>query len=173
VSEELVKKRIDELLKEEKINDIVRHEIEERISRRIWQIYRECVEDTISRELKELQPKIHKMLEEEATTQIKELIKKNINKIDEEIQYHITREPYIKDALSSIIREKVINDPEVQKSINEWRQKAGSIVEQQIQNIHQAIVAELERRYLLNMESITTMLRDLVQRVSILEAKTR
>lgn len=107
MSEEEIKKIIDTIINEEKIESIVRHELEERIGRIIWEasdVMREIIAKRVMEELakvkiEELEGKVKEMIKEkvidyikyyEGREQIRKLIDTTFNSMKNEVEKIIT-----------------------------------------------------------------------------------
>lgn len=168
---ELVKAKINEYLTPMMINDVVRHEFEERVGTVIWSICRDSLKDMIRKELEELKPRIHQMFEQEVKPKLHEFIESKLSDIEKSLRRDIEYERIVRDVFSQIIREKVMNDPEVNAVIQKMRAEAINIVNEKINDIRHNIKEELVRRYLIDFETMKKIIEDLMQRVSRFESQ--
>jgi hypothetical protein len=168
--EELVKRKIDEIWNEEKIEDVVRHELEERVQKVLYKTddwIREYLATIIVKIFKK--EKLEKLVDEQLTA---EKVIERINSLLKDWSI----ENLVKEKLRGVINEipvEILNEQMVKNAIEEAREIARSYTRQTLMDILKGY-CDMELRYLLNsIEELRTVSADLVKRVSRLEEKVR
>jgi hypothetical protein len=168
--EELVKKKIDEIWNEEKVEDIVRHELEERIERVFYSLdnwIREYLVNIVLERI--LKSKIEKLIDEQLTA---ENIKKHVDRMFRDyIIENITKDK-IREAINKI-PDEVLKEQMVKNAVEEAKEIGRNYTKQMLMDILKGY-CDMELKYLLNsVEELRTVTADLVKRVSRLEEKVR
>jgi len=166
--EEIVAKKIDEIFSNKKIESIVRHEVEERIGKLIWEL-EDYIKETLIK-------KIPQMI---CTKYIEEEIREKLNpeKIDELIKEKM-KGMWFEDLVESKIREafkeikiEMLKDKVVEAALNMAREYAKQITSEKLKEIFEERINAPFNFIINTIEETRKITIDLMQRVSHLEAK--
>jgi uncharacterized membrane protein YheB (UPF0754 family) len=166
--EEIVAKKIDEIFTDEKIKSIVRHEVEERIGKLIWEL-----EDYIKETL------IKKVPQMICTEHIEEEIRERVSpeKIGELIEEKM-KGRWFEELVESEIREafkkiemETFKDKVVEAALNTAREYAKQITSEKLKEIFEARINASFSFIINSIEETRRVVMDLMQRVSRLEMR--
>jgi hypothetical protein len=166
--EELVSKKIGEMLAEEKVESIVRHELEERIGKVLWQL-EDYLRDTLVKQA--FEKFCEKRVEEVVKERLKpENVEETIRKILGSMWLERTVEEKVREAFSQINRE-VFRDEVVKAALNAAREYAKQITAEELRRIFEERLNTSFSFIMSSLEMLRKVTADLMERVGRLEGK--
>jgi len=166
--EEIVAKKIDEIFTNEKIESIIRHEMEERIGKLIWEL-ESYIKETLTNKISQICFEKH----------IKEMVKEKLSpeKIDEYIKEKM-KSMWFEDLVESKIREafkeiriEALKDKIVEAALNMAREYAKQITSDKLKEIFEERINAPFSFIINTIEETRKITMDLMQRVSRLESR--
>ena len=165
---ELINQKIEELLQENKIESIIRHELEERISDFIWRLESFIKEKLVEKAVQTLTLKKFEETIEEKTKS--EEFDKLLNKILESYEITSLINSRIQGAFNEIPRETLKNQI-VQKAIQEAEKIAKETTNQKLIEIFENRINTTFDFYLRGFSDLARQVADLSTRITRLESK--